>query len=87
MVYQWQTAFYEKRYSTPHRRERLTLSSSSKLSAVTVSGRKTWKNWQMPMKKALDLEGPVWIDCNIAYEDKVLPMIPNGKTIDDMLFE
>ena len=25
--------------------------------------------------------------CNIAYEDKVLPMIPNGKTIDDMLLE
>jgi len=38
-------------------------------------------------EKALKLEGPVWIDCNIAVNDKVLPMIPNGKTIDDMLFE
>ena len=37
--------------------------------------------------KALKQNGPVWIECNIAYEDKVLPMIPNGKTIDDMLFE
>ena len=87
MVYQWQTAFYEKRYSntTPERK-------TDFVKLIEAFGGHGFRAENMEeladaYEKALDLEGPVWIDCNIAYEDKVLPMIPNGKTIDDMLFE
>ena len=30
---------------------------------------------------------PVWIDCAIPKDEKVLPLIPAGKTIDDMIIE
>ena len=31
------------------------------------------------MEKALQSDGPVWIDCLISREERVLPMIPGGK--------
>ena len=37
--------------------------------------------------QALKFEGPSWIDCNIAEDDLVLPMIQNGKTVDDIIYE
>ena len=36
-------------------------------------------------KKALEAKGPVWIDCAISREERVLPMIPAGKTVEDMI--
>ena len=87
MVYQWQTAFYGKRYSntTPERK-------TDFVKLIEAFGGHGFRVNDMDelsaaFEKALKLEGPVWIDCNIAVNDKVLPMIPNGKTIDDMLFE
>ena len=38
-------------------------------------------------QQALKEKGPVWIACNIAKEERVLPMIPNGGTIDDMIIK
>ena len=87
MVYQWQTAFYGKRYSntTPNRKTNF----SKLIEAFGGNGFRVnnMEEFAEAYQKALTLEGPTWIDCNIAVEDKVLPMIPNGKTIDDMLFE
>lgn len=87
MVYQWQTAFYGKRYSqtTPGRKTDFP----KLIEAFGGNGFKvdTMEELKDAFDKALAAEGPSWIDCNIAINDKVLPMIPNGKTIDDMLFE
>lgn len=87
MVYQWQTAFYGQRYSntTPERKtDFVKLIEAFGGHGFRVS---TMEELKEAYDKALKIDGPVWIDCNIAVEDKVLPMIPNGKTIDDMLFE
>ena len=35
--------------------------------------------------KALKEKGPVWIECAIAAEERVLPMIPGGGTVEDMI--
>ena len=87
MVYQWQTAFYEKRYSNTilHRK-------TDFVKLIEAFGGRGFRVSNMvelaaAFDEALKCKGPVWIECDIAYEDKVLPMIPNGKTIDDMLFE
>ena len=37
-------------------------------------------------EKALKSDVPCWIDCNIAKDDLVLPMIQNGKTVDDIIY-
>lgn len=87
MVYQWQTAFYGERYSntTPERKtDFVKLIEAFGGSGFRVNDMDELKE---AYEKALKIQGPVWIDCNIAKCDKVLPMIPNGKTIDDMLFE
>ena len=35
--------------------------------------------------KALELKAPVWIECVIDREEAVLPMIPAGGSVDDMI--
>ena len=37
------------------------------------------------LKKAFAEKGPVLVDCKIGIDDKVLPMIPPGKTFDDII--
>ena len=39
------------------------------------------------LKKAKGAEGPVWIDCIIDKDEKVLPMIPSGLTVNDTIME
>ena len=38
------------------------------------------------MKEALTLNCPVWIECIVDKNEKVLPMIPGGKTVSDTIF-
>ena len=39
------------------------------------------------LKKAFDLNRPVVVDCHISPDVNVLPMIPPGKTVDDIITE
>ena len=87
MVYQWQTAFYGRRYSstTPERKTNF-------VKVIEGFGGKgfhvdTEEGFKEAFKQALQEKGPVWICCDIDREIKVLPMIPNGGTVDDMILE
>ncbi|MEF9922379.1 MAG: biosynthetic-type acetolactate synthase large subunit [Anaerovoracaceae bacterium] len=87
MVYQWQTIFYGKRYSntTPERKTNFPALAD----AFGAKGYKadTLEEFEEAMSKALKSEGPVWIDCTISREERVLPMIPAGKTVEDMIID
>lgn len=85
MVYQWQTAFYGGRYSstTPERK-------TDFVKVIEGFGGKGFRaetpdEFKEAMKKALEEDGPVWIDCRIGREERVLPMIPGGGTVEDMI--
>ena len=87
MVYQWQTAFYGKRYSstTPERR-------TDFVKVIEGFGGKgyhvdTEEGFRKAFAEALQETGPVWICVEIDRALKVLPMIPNGGTVDDMILE
>lgn len=87
MVYQWQTIFYGKRYSntTPERKTdfvRLAQAFGAEGYRAT-----TPEEFDEAMKKALQAKGPVWIDCMISREERVLPMIPGGKTVEDIIVD
>ena len=85
MVYQWQTAFYGKRYSatTPERKTNFAkLAEGFGAKGYTAS---TPQEFEEVFKKALEEKGPVWIDCAISREERVLPMIPAGGTVEDMI--
>lgn len=87
MVRQWQTVFYGGRYSStsPERKTDFPkVAEGFGLSGVRVT---TPKEFEQTFAKALEDNKPVWIECMIDKDEKVLPMIPAGGTIEDMITE
>ena len=85
MVYQWQTSFYGKRYAatTPERKTNFPkLAEAFGAKGFSASNP---AEFEEVFKKALQEKGPVWIDGAISREERVLPMIPGGGTIEDMI--
>ena len=87
MVYQWQTIFYENRYSntTPERKTDFVKLAEA-FGAVGYRAESV-EEFKDAMAKALKADGPVWIDCRISREERVLPMIPAGKDVEDMIID
>ena len=85
MVRQWQRCFYGKRFSQtdPHRKTdfvKLAEGFGAKgYYAETIAEFKT------AFAEALKANGPVWIECAIDKDERVLPMIPAGKTVNDIM--
>jgi acetolactate synthase-1/2/3 large subunit len=87
MVYQWQTIFYGHRYSntTPERKtDFVKLAQAFGAEGYRANNVEELKD---AMTKALQAKGPVWIDCTIDREERVLPMIPAGKSVEDMIID
>jgi acetolactate synthase-1/2/3 large subunit len=85
MVYQWQNSFYGRRFSatTPERKtDFCKLAEGFGAKGLRAS---TPTEFEEAFARALKEKGPVWIDCAIAREERVLPMIPNGGTVEDMI--
>ena len=86
MVRQWQGTFYGRRFSSSEP-ERVT--DYVKV-AEGFGGRgfhcETPAEFEAAMKEAMQMTGPVWIECVVDREEKVLPMIPGGKTVNDTIF-
>ena len=87
MVRQWQTTFYEKRYSDtdPHRKTdfvKLAEAFGAKGYRATTPA-----EFKVAFTDAMKQQGPSWIDCRIDKDEKGLPMIPGGGTIEDIIME
>lgn len=85
MVRQWQTCFYGKRYSQtdPERK-------TDFVKVIEGFGGKGYRatnlaEFKAAYKQAQQDNCPVWIDCTIGKDERVLPLIPAGKTIDDII--
>ena len=87
MVRQWQGAFYDRRFSSSEP-ERVT--DYVKV-AEGFGGRgyhcETPEEFSAAINEAMKADGPVWIECMIDREEKVLPMIPSGGTVHDTIFK
>ena len=85
MVRQWQKLFYGNRFSEtdPHRAtDFAALAKAYGVEGMTV----TRQQDVLPaLEKAYSLNAPVVIDCHISPDENVLPMIPPGKTPEDMI--
>ena len=87
MVRQWQTTFYEKRYSDtdPHRRtDFVKLAEGFGAKGYRAE---TPAEFKAAFADAMKQKGPSWIDCRIGKDEKVLPMIPGGGSINDIIME
>lgn len=87
MVRQWQTTFYEKRYSDtdPHRKtDFVKLAEGFGAKGYRAA---TPAEFKAAFADAMKQKGPSWIDCCIGKDEKVLPMIPGGGTVNDIIME
>ena len=87
MVRQWQTSFYGKRYSNtdPHRKTdfvKLAEAFGAKGYRAT-----TPEEFRAVFADAMKQKGPSLIDCRIGKDERVLPMIPGGGDINDIIME
>lgn len=87
MVRQWQKLFYGSRFSQtdPHRKTDFVKLAE----AFGVKGMRIHNDGEAEsvIKAAFECGEPVVIDCLINPDENVLPMIPPGKTVDDMITE
>ena len=85
MVRQWQRCFYGKRFSQtdPHRKTDFVKLADAFGATGYYAG--TIAEFKDAFEKALKANGPVWIECAIDKDERVLPMIPAGKTVNDIM--
>lgn len=86
-VRQWQTMFYGSRYSQtdPHRKtDYVKLADAFGARGVRVTNIVELRD---ALREAMKRTGPVLIDAQIDKDERVLPMIPAGGTVDDLVTE
>ncbi len=87
MVRQWQTLFYGQRYSQTVLDDKVDFCKVSEGLGCTAI-RVTKKEEVAPaIKKAIELNSPVVIECMIPEDDKVFPMVPAGAPISEAFDE
>lgn len=85
MVRQWQTTFYEKRYSStdPHRKtDYVKLAEGFGGRGIRCTN---LEELSAALDEAMKRTGPVWIECVMDKDEKVLPMIPAGATVESIV--
>lgn len=87
MVRQWQTLFYECRYSQTVLEDQVDFCMVAKGLGCEAM-RITEKEEVAPaIERALSLNRPVVIECVIPEDDKVFPMVPSGAPISEVFDE
>lgn len=87
MVRQWQTLFYGGRYSNTILDDGLDFVKIAQAFGIHAVAADTKEEFDAAIKEALALKEPVVIDCHIASDDKVWPMVEPGGAIEDSFNE
>lgn len=84
MVTQWQSLFYEHRYSHTHQSnpDFMKLAESMGVTGIRVL---TQEEMKEGVKKFLDCTTPVLMEVIVEKKVPVLPMVPGGKALDDFI--
>ncbi len=83
MVRQWQTLFYDKRYSNTILNDNVDFVKVAEALGATGIRTTNLEEFEAALKKAIDLNAPVVIECMIDQDDKVWPMVPAGKPLEE----
>lgn len=87
MVRQWQTSFYEDRFSSTTLDRKTDYVKVAEGFGATGYRANTPEELRDALEKAMLAKGPVWIECVIDKDEKVLPMIPGGGTVKDTIID
>ncbi|NLL38512.1 MAG: biosynthetic-type acetolactate synthase large subunit [Clostridiales bacterium] len=85
MVRQWQTAFFEKRYSNTTLDRKTDFPLLAKAFGAKGYSAETLEQLRDIVENKLDFNGPSLIDCKIDKDERVLPFIPPGGSIKDIV--
>ncbi len=87
MVRQWQNLFFGKRFSNTVLERKTDFVKLAEAFGATGMKANNIEEFENAFKKALKIKGPVVIDTLIDKDEFVLPMLPPGGSIDDIITE
>ena len=86
MVRQWQTLFFDKHYSNTNLDARQTdFVKLAEAFGAKASRALTLEELDAALEKAFACDGPYLIDCAVGKNEFVLPMLPPGGSMDDII--
>ena len=85
MVRQWQTLFYDKHYSNSVLERKTDFAAFAKAFGADGEAVGTPEELDAALTRAFAAAGPYVIDCKIDKDEFVLPMLPPGGSMDDII--
>ena len=85
MVRQWQTLFFDKHYSNTTLERKTDFVKLAEAFGAKGERTDTPEGLDEALERAFQYEGPYLIDCLISEDEFVLPMLPPGGSMDDMI--
>ena len=85
MVRQWQTLFYDRHYSNSVLERKTDFAAFAKAFGADGEAVTTPEELDEALKRAFATDGPYVIDCKIDKDEFVLPMLPPGGSMDDII--
>ncbi len=87
MVHQWQNLFYGKRYSSSELNRKTDFVKLAEAFGAEGMRAQTIEELKEAADKAFSCEGTFVIDCAVYSDEFVLPMLPPGGSVDDIITE
>ena len=85
MVRQWQTLFFDKHYSNTVLERKTNFVKLAEAFGAKASAAFTPAELEKALEEAFNCDGPYLIDCAIDKDEFVLPMLPPGGSMDDII--
>lgn len=87
MVRQWQTLFYNKHYSNTVLNRKTDFPALARAFGADGEAVTTAEELDAALKRAFAANGPYVVDCKNDKDEFVLPMLPPGGSMDDIIVE
>lgn len=85
MVRQWQTLFYDKHYSNSVLNRKTDFPALARAFGADGEAVDTPEELDKALERAFSVNGPYVIDCKTDKDEFVLPMLPPGGSMDDII--
>ncbi|MBO7163798.1 MAG: acetolactate synthase large subunit, partial [Spirochaetaceae bacterium] len=87
MVRQWQNLFYDKRYSETTLNFGPDFVLLAQAYGITGERATNEEEFKAAFDRAVESGKAAIIDCSMSIDEMVLPMVPAGKPIDELLLD
>ena len=87
MVRQWQTLFFDKHYSNTVLNRKTDFAALAKAFGADGEAVEDLASLDTALATAARVSGPYVIDCRIDKDEFVLPMLPPGGSMDDIILK